>query len=309
MCALQPFARYENMRVRPRRNEVGNVTPAVPTRRFQDRVALVTGGASGIGEATAARLASEGAAVVIADIDTDAGERTAAKYDGVSFIQTDVSDSASVQHLIERIVEDYGKVDAVHANAGIETPFLLLAETPDEWFDRAIAINTRGVFLVCKHVINHMLQRRAGGAIVCTSSLHDVATYPKIGVYAISKAAVGAIVRAISVEYATHGIRANAILPGATWTPMVKREIQDADDPVTQKGVIEGLQTMKRCAAPSELAAAVAFLLSDDASFMTGASVAVDGGALSGLPGPDVLTSEELGQYWREHAPAGSGQR
>ena len=106
------------------------MTPAVPTRRFQDRVALVTGGASGIGEATAARLAREGAAVVIADIDTDAGERTSAKYDGVSFVQTDVSDSASVQHLIERIVEDYGKVDAVHANAGIETPFLLLAETP-----------------------------------------------------------------------------------------------------------------------------------------------------------------------------------
>jgi NAD(P)-dependent dehydrogenase (short-subunit alcohol dehydrogenase family) len=276
--------------------------PGTPLRRFEGRVALVTGGASGIGEATAARLVSEGAHVVIADINGEQGERTAERYDGVSFIQTDVSDSAQVRSLIATIVERHGRLDAVHANAGIETPFLLLAETSDEWFDRAIAVNTRGVFLVCKYAINHMLERGEGGAIVCTSSLHDVATYPKIGVYAISKAAVGAIVRAISVEYATHGIRANAILPGATWTPMVEREINDAADPVLQKKVIEGLQPMKRCAAPAELAGAVAFLLSDDASFMTGASVPVDGGALSGLPGPDVLTSDELGTYWKSRA-------
>lgn len=269
------------------------------SRRFEGRVALVTGGASGIGQATAARLAAEGAAVVVADLDAEAGERTAAEYAGVSFIQTDVSDSAAVESLVATIVERHGRLDAVHANAGIETPFLLLADTPDDWFDRAIAVNTRGVFLVCKHAINHMLERGEGGAICCTSSLHDVATYPKIGVYAISKAAVGAIVRAISVEYATHGIRANAILPGATLTPMVQREIEDAADPAQQQRVIEGLQMMKRCGAPSELAAVVAFLLSDDASFMTGASVAVDGGSLSGLPGPDVLTADELGTYWK----------
>lgn len=105
-------------------------------RRFDGRIALVTGGASGIGEATAARLASEGAHVIIADIDSEAGERTAEKYDDVSFIQTDVSDSPQVQRLIATIVERHGRLDAVHANAGIETPFLLLAETSDEWFDR-----------------------------------------------------------------------------------------------------------------------------------------------------------------------------
>ena len=115
-------------------------------RRFEGRTALVTGGASGIGEATAARLAAEGANVVVADLDAEAGERTAAQYDGVSFIQTDVSDSAQVQSLVTTIVDRHGRLDAVHANAGIETPFLLLAQTPDEWFDRAIAVNTRGVF-------------------------------------------------------------------------------------------------------------------------------------------------------------------
>jgi NAD(P)-dependent dehydrogenase (short-subunit alcohol dehydrogenase family) len=275
-----------------------------PLRRFTGRIALVTGGASGIGEATAHRLVEEGAHVVIADIDAEAGERMVSGRDDLSFVHTDVSDSEQVQRLIATIVERHGRLDAVHANAGIETPFLLLADTPDEWYDRAMAVNTKGIFLVCKYAIQHMMERRGGGAICCTSSIHDVASYPKIGVYAISKAAVGAIIRAISVEYATHGIRANAILPGATWTPLVEREIADAANPEEQTKVIEGLQTMKRAAAPSELAAAVAFLLSDDASFMTGASVPVDGGALSGLPGPDVLTPDEVGSYWREQATA-----
>jgi NAD(P)-dependent dehydrogenase (short-subunit alcohol dehydrogenase family) len=263
--------------------------------RFGGKVALVTGGASGIGRATALRLAQEGASVVVADIDREAGEQVAASHVHVLFMEADVSHPASVQQLIAAIVERHGRLDVVHANAGIETPPLLLHETPDDWFDRAVAVNTKGIFLVCKYAIAHMLERGGGGALCCTSSVHDVATYPKIGVYAISKAAVGAIVRVIGVEYATRGIRANAILPGATLTPMVEREIADAPDPVSQRALIEGLQTMKRIADPSELAAVVAFLLSDDASFMTGASVAVDGGALASLPGPDVLTREEMG--------------
>ena len=143
-------------------------------------------------------------------------------------------------------VERFGKLDAVHANAGIETPPLLLADTPDEWFDRAIAVNAQGIFLTCKHAIRHFLARGEGGAIVCTSSILDPGAYPKIGVYSISKAAVGAIVRAIAVEYATHGIRANAMQPGATATPLVEREIADSQDPDAQRKMIEGLQMMKR---------------------------------------------------------------
>lgn len=273
----------------------------VPTpipNRFAGRTAVVTGGASGIGRATAERLAAEGADVTVLDVDAAGGQALADGNPAITFITTDVSVGDAVAAAFDAIVARTGRLDAVYANAGIETPFLLLADTPDEWFDRAIAVNTRGVYLTCKHAIRHMLELGDGGAICCTSSIHDVASYAKIGVYAISKAAVGAIVRAISVEYATHGIRANAILPGATWTPMVEREVQDAEDPEAQHAVIAGLQTMKRIADPIEQAAVATFLLSDDSSFMTGASVPCDGGALSGLPGPDVLAPAEVGDFW-----------
>jgi NAD(P)-dependent dehydrogenase (short-subunit alcohol dehydrogenase family) len=280
-----------------------DVSPPIP-HRFDGRVAIVTGGASGIGRASAERLAAEGAQVVIADVDGDGGEAVAAANDAITFLRTDVSQGADVERLVRTTVERFGKLDALHANAGIESPPLMLADTPDEWFDRCMAVNARGIFLACKHAIRHFMERGEGGAIVCTSSVHDVASYPKIGVYAISKGAVGAIARAIAVEYATFGIRANAVLPGATLTPMVEREIRDAPDPDHQRFMINGLQPMKRSAQPAEIAAAVAFLLSDDASFMTGASVPVDGGILAGLPGPDVLAPEELGTYWRDRGHA-----
>lgn len=263
--------------------------------RLEGRIALVTGGASGIGRAVALRLASEGAQVVISDIDAEGGEKVAAEHGSVSFIASDVTDGDAVESLIKEIVERHGRLDCVHANAGIETPPLFLHDTPDEWFDRAIAVNTKGVFLTCKHAIAHMLERGGGGSLVCTSSILDPRSFPKIGVYSVSKAAVGAIVRVIATEYASRGIRANAILPAATMTPMVAREIADSPDPDLQRQLMEGMQTMKRIADPSEIASVVAFLLSDGASFMTGASIPVDGGALSGLPGPDILTPEEMG--------------
>ncbi len=273
-------------------------------RRFEGKVGLVTGGASGIGRAVAHRLAAEGARVVIADIDVEGGERVAVANDSITFMRADVSQGAEVEALVAAIVGRFGHLDVVHANAGIETPPLLLADTPDEWFDRAMAVNAKGIFLTCKHAINHMMARGEGGAIVCTSSILDPGAFAKIAVYSMSKAAVGAIVRAIAVEYATHGIRANAVQPGATLTPLVEREIADSQDPVVQRKMIEGLQMMKRLGQPAEIAAAVAFLLSDDASFMTGASVPVDGGCLAALPGPDVLSEAELGTYWQTRAAA-----
>ena len=269
--------------------------------RFEGKVGLVTGGASGIGHAVALRLASEGAQVVIADIDEEAGaRRRGASTMQVTFMRTDVSQGDQVESTVKATVEQFGKLDAVHANAGIETPPLLLADTPDEWFDRAIAVNAKGIFLTCKHSINHFMERGEGGAIVCTSSILDPGAFAKIGVYSISKARRRrdrprhrGRVRDARHPRERDPARRDADADGASVRSPTRRIRSRSGK------MINGLQMMKRCGKPSEIAAAVAFLLSDDASFMTGASVPVDGGGLASLPGPDVLTEAEFGTYWQ----------
>lgn len=260
--------------------------------RLRDKVAIVTGGATGIGRATAALFAREGAAVAIGDVNVDEGQRAAAEiiHEGgrASFHATDVSSSEEVSRLIQAAVEEFGKLDIMHANAGIELCKPLLDTTDEEWA-RVIDVNLSGVFFACREAVRTMRDQGHGGAIVVTSSPHAFVTAKEIGAYASSKGGIVALMRAFALEAAEYGIRVNALLPGAVDTPMIRREVLLAPDPEAQMARLAAAHPMGRIAEPEEIARVVVFLASDEASFMTGSCVAVDGGMMAALPsGPAI---------------------
>jgi NAD(P)-dependent dehydrogenase (short-subunit alcohol dehydrogenase family) len=254
-------------------------------KRLDDRVAVVTGSATGIGRAIAIRLAEEGARVVVADRKIELGEETVkAIADGggeARFVACDVSDGGKVRSLMESAVAHYGRIDALVSNAGIPGAGTPAHETDEDDWDRVIAVNLRGVFLCAKYAIPHMLA--AGrGVIVNTASTFGMIGAPHSPGYAASKGAVIALTRQLAVDYGPHGIRVNAISPGYVDNDMDQRRSrmspEDAARNLAAREAAAALQPLGRQADTSEIAAAVAFLVSDDASFMTGAIVPVDGG-------------------------------
>ncbi|MBL6274820.1 3-oxoacyl-ACP reductase [Micromonospora fiedleri] len=243
--------------------------------RLQDRVAVVTGAASGIGLATVRRFAAEGAQVVCVDIDAEAGRRAAEEVDG-SFVAADVADEAAVRALFDGVVEQYGRVDIAFNNAGISPPDddSILETGLDAW-ERVLRVNTTSVYLCCKYVIPHM-RRQGRGSIINTASFVALmgAATSQIA-YTASKGGVLALTRELGVQFAREGIRVNALCPGPVATPLL-RELFAADPERAARRLVH--VPMGRFGEPSEIAAAVAFLASDDASFMTAAQFVVDGG-------------------------------
>ena len=246
--------------------------------RFEGRTAVVTGGGSGIGLASARRLAAEGAQVVVADIDADAGAAAAKEVDGL-FIRTDVTSEEQVTALFAAAVDRYGSVDVAFNNAGISPPDddSILTTGPDAW-RRVQEVNLTSVYLCCRAALPHM-RRRGKGSIVNTASFVAVmgAATSQIS-YTASKGAVLAMTRELGVQFAREGIRVNALCPGPVDTPLL-RELFAADPERAQRRLVH--IPMGRFAQPEEIAAAVAFLASDDASFITASTFLVDGG-LSG---------------------------
>jgi len=246
---------------------------------LEGRIAIVTGGGSGIGRAISRLYAAEGAKVVIGDIKAD-GEVTVEDIrkhgDDAIFVRTDVRDPSQVRRLLDVAVEKYGGIDIVCNNAGIELVRRLVDTTEEEW-DMVINTNLRSSFLVSKYALPRMI-RKGKGVIINIASQLGLVGFENLTVYCASKGGLILLTKAMALEYAKHGIRVNCICPGAIDTPMLEREVKLMEDPDEARRMFVSKHPLGRLGTPEEIAQAALFLASDRASFITGESLVVDGG-------------------------------
>jgi NAD(P)-dependent dehydrogenase (short-subunit alcohol dehydrogenase family) len=253
--------------------------------RLEDKVAVITGAAGGIGREAALLFSAEGARVCVADVAPEAGEATAAECREAFFHEVDVADSASVEALYRAVADRYGGIDVLYNNAGImpEEDASILDTSPEAW-SRVQDVNAKGVFLCCKHGIPHLLERGGGSVINVASFVALMGAATSQISYTASKGAVLSLSRELAVEFARRGIRVNALCPGPVETPLLLRLF--AQDPVSFARRQVHLP-MGRLATPREIASAALFLASDESSYVNGATFVVDGGLTAAYVTPE----------------------
>ncbi|MDP9311713.1 MAG: SDR family oxidoreductase [Chloroflexota bacterium] len=248
--------------------------------KLQDRVAVITGAGSGIGQAMALQFAREGARILAADINGDAAQQTAEMVtDAGGTCQSyavDVTRPEQVRAMIDQALATYGQLDILCNNAGIGSTTDVVDCEPEDW-DRVMTVNVKSVFLGCKYAVPRMVQQQRG-VIINTASVAGMVGIVKRAAYCASKGAVIALTRQVAVDYVKQGIRVNCLCPGTVDSPWVERLLAQADDRVAARQALEARQPMGRLGTPEEVAAAALYLASDDAAFITGTGLVLDGG-------------------------------
>ncbi|HEX6032480.1 MAG TPA: SDR family oxidoreductase [Tepidiformaceae bacterium] len=248
--------------------------------RLDGKVAVITGGASGVGEASARLFVREGARVVIGDMQREKGEAVAASIGPeCRFVATDVSSSEDVAGMVGAAVQQWGRLDVMYNNAGIGGGEGSIVDCTEETWDRTIAVDLKGVWLGMKHCIPQMLAN-GGGSIISTASIAAVLGFPGLAAYGAAKAGVTELTRTCAIEYAAQGIRANAILPGGILTPIIYNNpsLMAPMDPEVVRPGMARMQPIPRAGLPEDIANTALWLASDESSFVTGQCIVVDGG-------------------------------
>ncbi len=248
----------------------------------EGKVALVTGAAGGIGRAAAQIFAREGASVVVSDLQEAAGAETVQLIRDAGgeaiFVRCDVTQSADVEKLVRSAVGTYGRLDCAYNNAGVEGAWTRIHECTEENFDLNYNVNLKGVFFCIKYQVKQFLAQGGPGAIVSTASIAGLVGSKNAGAYVAAKHGVVGLTKTAALEYATKGIRVNAVCPGVIRTPMLERMFQQ--NPKMEAPML-GFEPIGRFGMPSEIGEAAVWLCSEQASFVTGLAMAVDGGAIA----------------------------
>ena len=254
---------------------------------MRGKIALVTGGSTGIGLASALALAKAGAKVALCSHDPATLEPALAqvrRHGDALAARADVTSAPDMEHLVEATVNAFGGLDFLVNSAGIQT-YGTVVDTSEELWDRTLAVNLKGAYLAARAAIPRMIEH-GGGAIVNVSSVQGIACQTGVAAYAASKGALNALTRAMALDHAAQGIRVNAVCPGSVETPMLRHSADLFKGGATVEATLEGwgrMHPLGRIASPAEVAEVIVFLLSERASFMTGAEVRVDGGLLAGI--------------------------